>query len=140
MESQIENLKRKYWKAETTVEEERILKAKGFKNKDLESAYFSQLNDLKYVESNITFSIPKKNKSILWKFSSIAATIVILIAFAIGFNNYEKASNQFVVEDPQRAYEISQQALLLLSSKFNKGVNYSNRIDKINEVKKTVNK
>ena len=141
MESQIEKLKQKYWEGETSVEEERILKEhlKEADSNDLGKVYFSEIKNLKSIESNIQFTIPKTKKNIIWKLSSMAATIAILIALAIGFNNYEEPNN-FAVEDPQEAYEISRQALLLVSSKLNRGKDYSTRIGKINEVKKTINK
>ena len=139
MESQIEKLKLKYWEGKTSVEEERILK-KSLKNetsKSIEKQFFAELEKRKDVESSKKFTMPQRRMKILWQVSTVAATIIILITFAFGFLNTNN-DDQFVIDDPEQAYKISQQALMLVSSKLNKGKTYSARMGKINEVKQII--
>lgn len=141
MESQINKLREKYWRGETSVEEEKDLKVLLNKQKEEspEKVFFKELEERKQEQGKIEFTYPKNRNAFIWKISSIAATIVILIAFAIGYNNYEKP-DPYEITNPQQAYEISLQALQLVSSELNKGKTYSSRIEKINEVKKSINK
>ena len=141
MESQIEKLKQKYWEGKTSVEEERILK-KSLKNetsKSIEKQFFAELEKRKDVESSKKFTMPQRRMKILWQVSTVAATIIILITFAFGFLNTNN-DDQFVIDDPEQAYKISQQALMLVSSKLNKGKPYSARMGKINEIKQIISK
>lgn len=141
MESQIEKLKQKYWEGKTSVEEERILK-KSLQNetsRHLEKHFFAELEKCKSIASSKKFTLPPRRTKILWQVSTVAATVVILITFAFGFLNSNN-DDQFVIDDPQQAYEISHQALMLVSSKLNKGKTYSTRMGKINEIKQIINK
>ena len=139
MDSQSKNLQQKYWEGNSTIEEEKLLKQllKKENKTDAESGYFAEIAKRKSIETPEEFSHPKSKNRILWQLSSIAATIAIIIALAIGFNNSNN-NNQFAIDDPQQAYKISQQALMLVSSKLNKGKTYTARMGKINEVKNMV--
>ncbi|PLX08311.1 MAG: hypothetical protein C0598_12395 [Marinilabiliales bacterium] len=141
MESQIKKLQDKYWAGKTSVEEEKELKEllKSQENESPEKIFFKEMEELKQDEVKIDFDYPKTKKTIIWKISSIAATIAILIAFAIGYSNYED-NDPFEITNPEQAYEVSLQALRLVSSELNKGKVYSSRIEKINEVKQSINK
>ena len=141
MESQIKKLQDKYWAGKTSVEEEKELKEllKSQENESPEKIFFKEMEELKQDEVKIDFDYPKTKKTIIWKISSIAATIAILIAFAIGYSNYED-NDPFEITNPEQAYEVSLQALRLVSSELNKGKVYSSRIEKINEVKNSINK
>ncbi len=138
MESQIKELKQKYWEGNTSVEEERLLK-KHFNKQTpsgMEDLFFAELEKQKSKNSTTSFSIPQNKTKILWQLSSAAATIIVLIALAIGFNKYNY-NNEYIVNNPNEAYEISRQALLLVSSNLNKGKTYTTKIDKINNYKQT---
>ena len=139
MESQNKDLQQKYWEGSSTIEEEKLLKQllKKENKTDAESGFFAEIANRKSVETEEEFSHPKSKNRIIWQLSSVAATVAILIALAIGFNTLNN-QNQFAIDDPQQAYKISQQALMLVSSKLNKGKTYSARMDKINEVKSMV--
>ncbi|PLX04201.1 MAG: hypothetical protein C0595_04325 [Marinilabiliales bacterium] len=141
MESQINKLREKYWRGETSVEEEKDLKVLLNKQKEEspEKIFFKELEERKQEQGKIEFTYPKNRNAFIWRVSSIAATIVIMIAFAIGYNNYEKP-DPYEITNPQQAYEVSLQALRLVSSELNKGKAYSSRIEKINEVKNSINK
>lgn len=141
MESRINKLQEKYWAGKTSVEEEKELKTllKSQENESPEKKFFKELEELKQHESEIDFDYPKSRKLMNWKISSIAATIAILIAFAIGYSTYEK-NDPYEITNPEQAYEVSLQALRLVSSELNKGKVYSSRIEKINEVTQSINK
>jgi len=141
MESQINKLREKYWRGETSVEEERKLKVLLNKQNEEspEKMFFKELETRKQEQGKIEFSYPKNRNAFIWKISSIAATIIILIAFTIGYNNYEKP-DPYEIKNPQQAYEVSLEALRLVSSELNRAKTYSSRIEKINEVKKSINK
>jgi len=141
MESQIEKIRQKYWDGSTTLEEERLLK-KSMLNEPtgtIEDRFFAELEKRKAVQGKKDFAIPKRKKTLIWQISSVAATIIILIALSIGFNNTNN-NNQYVINNPEEAYDISREALLLVSSKLNKGKIYTGKIDKINDIKQTINK
>ncbi len=141
MESQIKKLKQKYWEGETSVQEEIDLKTHFHKDLPLdnENAFFKEINKRKSVQADIQFVPPKRRNKMLWQLSSVAATIAIIIAFTINYRTNNN-DNQFVVDDPQQAYEISMQALMMVSSELNKGKIYSARMDKVNEIKQLINK
>ncbi len=141
MESQIKKLKQKYWEGKTSLQEEINLKTHFHKDLPLdnENAFFKEINKRKSVQADIQFVPPKRRNKMLWQLSSVAATIAIIIAFTINYRTNNN-DNQFVVDDPQQAYEISMQALMMVSSELNKGKIYSTRMDKVNEIKQLINK
>jgi len=141
MESQNNSLLQKYWEGRTSVDEEKELKnnLSQSSEKSMEDLFFAELTKRKAIESNHKFTIPKYKTFSIWKISSVAATIVVLIAVSLSFYN-QSNSNKYVVNDPKKAYEISQQALMLVSSRLNNGKTYSENLNRINEVKKLINK
>jgi len=139
MESQIEKLRKKYWEGNSSIEEEKLLKQllKAESKSDAEKGYFEEIAKRKKLEPEVVFEHPERKSKLLITISSMAATIIILVSLVIGFSGNEE-KNQFAIDDPQQAYEISQKALLFVSAKLNKGKNYSAQMGKINEVKKMV--
>ncbi len=141
MESQIEKLKQKYWEGKTSLDEEKQLK-KSLENNTLdnfENRFFDELNKRKSITSDSKFKSPKTKIKLIWRISSFAATIAIIITLAIGLNNTD-SSNQYAVNNPEEAYEISRQALMMVSSQLNRGKAYSLKLNKINTIKQTINK
>lgn len=139
MESQIEKLKQKYWEGKTSVEEEKMLKKyfqKGSSRKT-EAGFFAEIAKRKSVESSVKFSLPQRKSRLMWQITTMAASILILIAFAIGLGNFN-SKDQYAIDDTQQAYKITRQALMLVSTELNKGKTYCSKIDKINEVKQEV--
>jgi len=142
MESQIKKQTEKYWEGNTSAEEERILK-KDFQNhssKSVESMFFAELKKRKAVGSSKNFTNPQTKTTILWQISAAAAMIIVLVALAIGFYSETENTNTYTINDPQEAYDISRQALMLVSSNLNKGKTYTKKIDKINVIKYNINK
>ena len=142
MESQISKLTKKYWEGNTSAEEERILK-KGFQNqfsKSMESMFFAELEKRKAVSTSKNFTNPQRKTTIFRQISAVAAMIIVLVALAIGFYGENENNNTYTINDPQEAYDISRQALMLVSSNLNKGKTYTKKIDKINVIKYNINK
>jgi len=142
MESQISKLTKKYWEGNTSAEEERILK-KGFQNqfsKSMESMFFAELEKRKAVSTSKNFTNPQRKTTIFRQISAVAAMIIVLVALAIGFYGENENNNTYTINDPQEAYDISRQALMLVSSNLNKGKTYTKKIDKINVIKYNNNK
>jgi len=139
MESQIEKLRKKYWDGDSSIEEEKLFKQllEPEGKSDAEKEYFAELAKRKTIEAEVTFEHPERKSRLLLAISSVAATIIILVGLLIGFGGSDE-KNQFAIDDPRQAYEISQKALLFVSAKLNKGKNYSAQMGKINEVKKMV--
>ncbi|MFY0606291.1 MAG: hypothetical protein JXR10_06220 [Cyclobacteriaceae bacterium] len=133
MELRIKELLEKYWSGESTLDEEAEIKSYFAKNPSLsgEGRYFRQLAKVK-GNKQVKFKHPgKKIKNASW---SVAATVTIgLVAAVMIFQDAKKQQEQFVVEDPKEAYEITRKALLMVSSGLQEGRNYSQEINKINK-------
>ena len=138
MELQIEKLLEKYWNGETTVAEERLIKEYFRKNHSLTATghYFSNLDKAKQATSDNRFVHPvSPSRSKKW-YPAVAAAImlgVIVTAFLFQPGNKQP---QFAVDDPKEPYEVTRQALMMVSEGLNKGKTYSYELEKINEVKK----
>ena len=138
MESQIRNIKEKYWKGESTIEEERILKDffDAEETSDIESSYFEHLRQKSLIKPKVKFHIPPHRLKLpVWL--SIAATVAMLFGSVYIFQTKSK-KNEFVVIDPKEAYEITQNALKTISSGMNKGVSYADNITLFNKAQKII--
>lgn len=139
MESQIEVLLEKYWAGETTVEEEQKIKAWYRENPALtpESTYFRTLSGKQKVASGKRFAHPAKaRRNTHW-----LAAAVVIVAITAGTLVFQDAKKQreYVVEDPQEAYEITKKALLMVSSGLNEGRTYSEELTRINKAEEIIN-
>ena len=142
----------KYWKGETSPEEEGWLKANvsdlyEVANKE-EAAYFDQLNqfsemsldqsfDMKAIERTTAPARPSKTARLYTNISRIAAIALVLVAMAFAVNSL---MNEPVFEEPifadeseKEAFELARQSLLLISSKLNKGIDCASGLEKFNE-------
>lgn len=138
MESRIDKLKEKYWAGETTLDEERELKDFFKSNPSLskEGTYFSSFNDKQDLASKRSFSHPgRKNRQTWW---SIAAAIIVLVAVSLFFLPKNDNQQQFAIEDPTEAYEITKASLMMVSQGLNKGKTYSKKLNKINDAKQII--
>lgn len=139
MESQIKVLLEKYWAGETTVEEEQKIKAWYRENPSLtpDGTYFRALSGKQQVASGKRFAHPGKvRRKTQW---SAAAAIIIGIMAAVLIFQDAKKQREYVVEDPQEAYEITKKALLMVSSGLNEGRTYSEELTKINKAEEIIN-
>ena len=131
MESQIENLLEKYWKGETSLEEEKVLKAHFKSNPGLsnESHYFRYLNKQKSTLYEGSKGISKRNAWI-----SAAATITIgVVTAALVFNDAKR--DPFAIEDPEKAFEATKNALLMIGGELQDGQNHTMELTKFNKAK-----
>ncbi|MEQ9307125.1 MAG: hypothetical protein RJQ14_24640 [Marinoscillum sp.] len=137
MESRIKELQEKYWAGETSIKEEQELKSYYKANPSLtsEGRYFHSLNIMKQAP-DVNFRHPKIST---WKSRwSVAAVITVgIIAAALVIQDARK-QRDFVVEDPQEAYEITRKALLMVSSGLNEGKAYSQEIKNINKAEELI--
>ncbi len=134
MELRIKELLERYWTGETSLSEESELKEFFKENPSLagEGQYFRSLAQFKN-NKNPRFQHPGKSQSkAKW---SVAAVVTIgLLAAVMVFQDAKQQQEQFMVEDPKEAYEITRRALLMVSSGLQEGKNYSKEISKINKV------
>lgn len=137
----------KYWKAESSIEEEKTLKewartsGRDQLNK-VEQSYFDTLDELSELKLGDDFDEAFFKKAALsatssdgqgaWKnivsySTKVAATVLIVLATGMILWNSQQQSNAIAAqqEDPRKAFEITKQALLLVSAKLNKGANYT---------------
>lgn len=137
MESRIKKLSEKYWAGETSLEEEAELKEYYKQNPSLtqEGQYFRQVKQLQN-EPNIRFSHPAKiGMRARW---SVAAAVTVGLIAAVLVLEDARNQDQFAIEDPQEAYEITKKALMMVSSGLNEGKKYSKEITKLNEAEELV--
>lgn len=133
MEPEVEDLLEKYWKGETTVAEERLVKAHFAKARNLSptAQYFKSIDQQQQVKAE---GISWKRKSNFTRFSAAATIIVgLLVAFLTIENNPKKTQYVVEIEDPQEALEITRNALMMISGGLNEGKQYSEELKKINK-------
>lgn len=140
----IEQLLAKYFEAETTIAEEKELKA-----------YFSSAHVAPPLEQykglfgyavqakqeQFAATIPlqsKKRKNVFW-LSMAAAAVVFLGAGLFTFSNYNQSKTQDLgtIEDPEVAFRETQKALNMISEHVNKGIG---SMSYLNEYQKSKNK
>ena len=130
----IESLLDKYLNAETTLQEERILRDY-FTNNRVEShlkAYqplFGYFNESKKETYTKTIRLEPKRRNQRWL--SIAASIVLMVSLYGGYNNYQR--NQ-----AELAYKQTQMAFNLLSTTLNKGSNAIGQLETFEDTKNKI--
>ena len=139
MDLRIEKLKEKYWAGETSLAEEKELKAFFKENPSLlaEGRYHTTLHKKGQLRSERSFNHPGRKNYTAWL--SAAAAILILLSIGFFFMPDNTKVDQFAVEDPQKAYEITRASLMKISVGLNKGKTYSSELDKINKAKEIIN-
>ncbi len=133
MAPEIDQLLEKYWNGETSLEEEKKIKAHFSSKKNLspQARYFQGIEKQKKVTADITFRRSNFNRF------SVAASVAVglLVAFFVFKDAQQK--DAFAVDDPQEALEITRNALMMVSSGLNEGKSYSAELKKINKAKNT---
>lgn len=160
----MDDLKRKYWKGTSEVDEEQLLKkhAEESKELELEDELFSYLKHKKGDK----LSTPDFDEEMLRKIKQqtgtkrsfihkinwqVAAAIVLLLSLGALFINKQMSSkntndlsDQLVMldtyDDPQLAYEETKKALLLISGNLNKGNVYAAELKKFNQSQENLKK
>lgn len=138
MDLRIEKLKNKYWAGETSLAEEKELKAYFKKNPSLskEGDYHLALHKQQNQKAAYSFSHPGKRKYQSWL--SAAAAILILLTVGLFMFQADDNQDQYAVDDPKEAYEITRASLLKVSEGLNKGKTYSKELIKINKAKESI--
>lgn len=138
MESRISGLLEKYWEGKTSLTEEEEIHRYFKENPHLtaEGMYFQNLQKMKSVKSTKNFSHPEKKIQRRWM--SVAATIILGITVAFFVIQDARKQREYVIEDPQEAYEMTRKALMMVSSGLNEGAEYSTELKKINKAEKIV--
>lgn len=148
----------KYWNAKSTVEEEQFLKndlVAGLDEDEDVINYFESLHHFSQIKLDDAFDerllkrIERshlKNKIVVRKFWPMAAAILIIVGIGIGvYINFNNTTDQIIAaeHDPEKAFELTKQALLLVSGELNRGASYTlslEQFDKTVEKIKTTNK
>ena len=131
MELPIDQLVEKYWNGETSIEEEKQVKAYFKANPALskQAEYFRFLKK----EQEVKFDHKAKNNA-KRTWLSAAATIAVGILTAV-LVLQERNKDPFAIEDPERALEETKKALMLIGAGLNEGQSYTLELSKINKAK-----
>lgn len=142
----IEILIEKYFEGETSIAEEKELKAY-FSSSDVAQhleqykpvfGYFSQAKQEQFTAS-IPLKSRKKQKRLAWL--SVAASLVVMLG--IGFFAYQNTSepteeNLGVIDDPEIAFKETQKALALISKHVNTGIESVNYLGEYQQSKNKI--
>lgn len=161
---QISALLEKYWNGETSLEEERIIK-EYFSNNEVpeewheEAGFFRFLNhqqervSLKDEEILMHLNAVEPKKSLkptivsLWiRNAGKVAAVITILAVAVIFirEDYILKKDQMdpvlsdTFEDPQKAFEETKKALMLVSQQFGKGRKHAQKIKVLDEAAEKV--
>lgn len=146
---QIKQLADKYWKADTTVEEEYELKKQITSSNDpaldpQEVEYFKTLNQFSSLKLDDDFDerffskIESKNSSrniFEQKWFQLAASVLLVVGTigGLGFHSY-KEKQLARQQEAREAFEIAKSALFMVSEKMNKGSQHTlNGLSKFEE-------
>lgn len=132
MGSQIDELLEKYWKGESSLEEERLIKSH-FKDSPTlgnESNYFqfvSETKAIKYQHSRHSY-----NHFRTWMSAAATITIGVITAILV-FSEAKK--DPFAEEDPQKALAATRNALMMIGSGLNEGQVHAMNLTKFNKAR-----
>ncbi|MEM9328337.1 MAG: hypothetical protein AAGA85_21900 [Bacteroidota bacterium] len=132
MAHDMKELLEKYWRGETSLEEEREIKQHFAEHPSLapEGRYFQALSDQKKQTADRVWKRPSSVAR--W---SVAASVAVGVMVAFLVMKDAENKQPFEVEDPQAALEITRNALMMVSSNLNEGKAYSSGLDKLNDGK-----
>lgn len=142
---QIEKLLDKYFEAETSIAEERELKAY-FASQDVAPhleqyrpmfRYFPQSGTQQFSKT-VPLKPGKQKKYVAWL--SVAASVVVLFGMFTFFNNSRPSAGQELgtYDDPEVAFRETQKALNMLSKNVNTGVNSMEYIKEYEKTRTTI--
>ncbi len=132
MGSRINEFLEKYWNGETSLEEEKLIKAHFSANPALtnEGHYFRYLSK----QNQVKMEEPKSSAKAKRTWLSAAATITIgLITAVLVFNDARK--DPFAEEDPEKALQATREALLMIGAGLNEGQVHAMKLTKFNKAK-----
>jgi hypothetical protein len=137
----IEQLLEKYFEAETSIAEEKELKA-----------YFISPNVAPHLEQYKSMfgyfsneatrefykTVPLKNKRSVGKWMSVAASVVLMAGMFTYLNNEPAEQDLGTYESPEQAFLETQKALNMISKNVNVGVKSINCIGQYEEARQTI--
>jgi len=147
----IERLLEKYWEGETSSSEEKLLKdffAKGTVPTHLQKAasvfaYFEEQQKIELKDTafdrDVTELLLEKPAGFSWLRIAAAVLLICASIFVIYKMNPKIVEEEAIVEnaidfeDPEKAYEETKKALLMISAKLNAPQEYTSELSKINE-------
>ncbi|MEL6562038.1 MAG: hypothetical protein AAFQ94_27880 [Bacteroidota bacterium] len=142
MES-IETLLDKYWKGDTTLEEEKIIKeyfrkkSENSKSPDIHKGdltpYFGEIQ--RRSEMTYQGKVPGFKISFNRNWVSLAATVVIGIMAGFMTLQQNVTKDPYLVEDPEKALQIMKSTFQMISNNLDEGKKYSSEINKINKTR-----
>lgn len=144
---QIEILLDKYFEGQTSISEEKQLKAYFSSNEvaphlQQYKSLFENLSKQKEVQYTKTFSFPSQKRNYT-KWIGIAATFVALAGTLLYFNfnfnsNSNKDENLGTYSNPEEAFVATQNALNMISEEMNKGKEGIAYLNEYEKTKKTI--
>jgi hypothetical protein len=150
--NQLEELIKKYWDCETSLEEEERLR-NWFRSHDVPerfketAALFTYFDEQKqksageHFEKQVIKRISAGGKSVnLWQTSLRIAAGIAVVAAAIFFVRKEaiRTNDVAVIEDPQKALEETKKALMMISKGFSTAETEAKKINVLNEAEDKV--
>lgn len=139
---QIEILLEKYFEGETSIQEERELKAY-FSSSEvathLESYKPMFTNFQKQKEVQFTKILPlqpRKQNNVKW--IGVAASLVALFGTLLYFNSQKSSEDLGTFSSPEEAFVETQKALNMVSTEVNKGVKSIGVLNEYEQTKKTI--
>ncbi len=130
MESQIEKLIERYWKGETTLDEEKQIKMH-FKTSPAlskESEYFRFLKKEREVKLDQKIKAPSRRR---WIPAAATVTIGLITALLV----IQESKDPYAINDPEKALEETRKALMMIGAGLNEGQSYAMELTKINKAK-----
>lgn len=153
----IERLEDQFWNADTSRQEEQLLKEKAY-DTDAFAQYQHMLDVKRSAEvlddefdDQILAQLPESKWNIVphWlaqNWMKVAAVITITVMLGYGSHLYNTNKNIQTTEvvdtyeDPREAFEATKRALLLMSEKLNEGQAFTAQLSKFNEVQESIKK
>ena len=143
-------LVKKYWEGQTTPEEEKALMASALEDLEMDDqAHFSQVKTFSEIQLVPDFEVSFLEKieaeesaiirpmlpNLVWK---VAAVFLLGLSFYFLSVPATKMVDPMIAEaeeDPEKAFELAKQALLLVSAELNKAAEINVALDKFEETK-----
>lgn len=139
---QIEILLEKYFEGETTLQEEKELKAYFSSNNvaphlDMYVPMFTNFQKQKEIQFTKALPLqPRKQNNVKW--IGVAASVVVLFGTLLYFNNQNTSKDLGTFSSPEEAFLETQKALHMVSLEVNKGVKSMEVLNEYEKTKKTI--
>jgi len=139
MDLQIEQLLEKYWNGETSLAEEKKLKAYFGQHPGApEAQYFRKIVDERLKMPENPFVHPGRKIQRAW-LSVAAAVLIVLLSLPFVFQQ-RPARDPFAVNNPEEALNITRASLMMVSQGLNKGKAYTYELTKLDDAREVLAK